>query len=83
MARQTLVRHNGRIVPKSEAPPEYFGSRVKGVIDDTMDPVRSMVDGRHYDSKSALRAHYRASGVYEVGNDPVGRADWHHAPKEA
>ena len=31
--------------------------------------VKSMVDGRMYDSKSSLRAHYRAAGVVEVGND--------------
>lgn len=31
--------------------------------------IQSMVDGRFYDSKSTLRAHYRAAGVVEVGND--------------
>jgi hypothetical protein len=31
--------------------------------------VRSMKDGKLYDSKSALRRHYRESGVVEVGND--------------
>lgn len=37
---------------------------------DTMDPVKSMLDGKTYDSKSALRATYKAGGVEEVGNDP-------------
>lgn len=40
------------------------------VIGDTMDPVQSMLDGKLYDSKRALRATYRAAGVTEVGKDP-------------
>lgn len=39
------------------------------VIGDVMTPVQSMLDGKLYDSKSALRATYRAAGVREVGND--------------
>jgi hypothetical protein len=31
--------------------------------------VKSMVDGRMYDSKSALRRHYRERGYIEVGNE--------------
>jgi hypothetical protein len=38
---------------------------------DVMDPVQSQVDGQLYDSKSAIRRHYRQSGVEEVGNDPA------------
>lgn len=83
MARQTFVHFNGRLMPKGEVPDEYFTGRNRGVIDDTMAPVQSMVDGKKYDSKSALRRHYRAAGVYEVGNDPIGRSEWNHAPKEA
>lgn len=41
------------------------------VVSDTMLPVRSMLDGRLYDSKSALRATYRMAGMIEVGNDPA------------
>lgn len=41
------------------------------VIADGMAPVQSMLDGRMYDSKAALRATYRAAGVVEVGNDPA------------
>lgn len=33
--------------------------------------IRSMVDGQVYTSKSALRAHYRATGHVEVGNEDV------------
>lgn len=38
-------------------------------ICDTMEPVRSMLDGRMYDSKAALRSTYKQAGVVEVGND--------------
>jgi len=40
-----------------------------GIIIDTMAPVQSMLDGKLYDSKSALRATYKQAGVTEVGND--------------
>jgi hypothetical protein len=36
---------------------------------DTMGAVRSMTDGRMYDSKSALRKQYKKAGVIEVGDD--------------
>jgi len=39
------------------------------IIGDGMQPVRSMLDGKIYDSKRALRATYKAAGVTEVGND--------------
>lgn len=39
------------------------------IMSDVMEPVQSMLDGRLYDSKSALRATYRAAGCVEVGND--------------
>ncbi len=41
------------------------------IMGDSMEPVQSMLDGKMYDSKSALRATYRAAGVVEVGNDPA------------
>jgi hypothetical protein len=40
-----------------------------GHIGDHMDPTQSMLDGKFYESKSALRATYRAAGVEEIGND--------------
>jgi hypothetical protein len=43
------------------------------VIGDSMTPVQSMLDGKFYDSKTALRATYKAAGVTEVGNDPAIR----------
>ena len=39
------------------------------IISDHMNPVQSQLDGKMYDSKSALRATYKAAGVVEVGND--------------
>lgn len=41
------------------------------IAGDTMEPVQSQLDGKFYDSKSALRATYKAAGVVEVGNDPA------------
>lgn len=36
---------------------------------DGMDGVKSMVDGKMYDSKSALRRTYRDKGYIELGNE--------------
>lgn len=49
---------------QSDLPGPYIAS-------DTMQPVKSMLDGKMYDSKSTLRRTYRAAGVVEVGNDPA------------
>jgi hypothetical protein len=39
------------------------------VITDIIEPVQSQETGKFYDSKSALRAEYRAYGNIEIGND--------------
>lgn len=39
------------------------------VLSDAMDAVQSQVSGKFYDSKSALRAEYKATGHIEKGND--------------
>jgi hypothetical protein len=39
------------------------------LIRDSMDPVKSMLDGKMYDSKRHLRRTYREGGVVEVGDD--------------
>jgi hypothetical protein len=39
------------------------------LIRDSMDPVKSMLDGKMYDSKRGLRRTYREAGVIEVGDD--------------
>ncbi len=44
------------------------------VMSDCMDAVQSQVTGKFYESKSALRAEYRATGHIEKGNDK--RAPW-------
>ena len=49
------------------------------VISDTMDPTKSMADGKVYTSKSGIRATYKPSGnpngysYAEVGNDYEGK----------
>lgn len=46
------------------------------LIQDSMEPTQSMVDGQYYTSKSALRATYKPSGnkegvrFIELGGDP-------------
>lgn len=39
------------------------------IILDSMDAVQSMQTGIWYESKSALRAEYKAHGVVELGNE--------------
>lgn len=39
------------------------------IIRDEMPPIQSMASGKTYDSKSAIRAEYKARGLVEVGND--------------
>lgn len=71
---------DGRTVyrfPKDHEPPKRAALNAPYISTDHMDPVQSMLDGKMYDSKSALRATYRAAGVVEVGNDPA-----RHKPKE-
>ena len=63
--------HNVADWPDNHRDPEPQRSHLPapGVIGDTMDGVQSMLDGKIYDSKSALRATYKQAGVVEVGND--------------
>lgn len=39
------------------------------IIRDDMPAVKSMASGKMYDSKSAIRAEYKARGLVEIGND--------------
>lgn len=51
---------------------------------DTMEPTRSMLDGKMYTSKSQLRRTYKEAGVTEVGNDvPKHRRDPWHVEQDA
>jgi len=51
--------------------PNWNRSELPGpnIIGDNMGAVQSMLDGKFYDSKSALRKTYKQAGVTEVGND--------------
>lgn len=60
---EIVVPQRQRLEPKRSDLP------CPGLASDVMEPVQSQLDGRLYDSKSALRASYRAAGVTEVGND--------------
>lgn len=39
------------------------------VISDEMEPTRHMADGRHFTSKAKFRAHTKATGHIELGNE--------------
>jgi hypothetical protein len=59
------------------------------IIKDTIEPVRSMADGKMYDSMSSLRRTYRADGnpqgqeYIEVGDAPMkGKPPLKHATKQ-
>lgn len=52
------------------------------VISDSINAIRSMADGRMYESKSELRKGYKAKGVVELGNDAASyRAKEPERPK--
>jgi hypothetical protein len=82
----TYVLRNDRFVLKGgpeDIRPERARSHLPApfVISDAMHGgVRSMLDGKEYDSKSALRASYRAAGVEEMGNDAPTAAPVVEAP---
>jgi hypothetical protein len=80
MARETYVLRDGKLVTKAEAYAMAAGDRSGPfVISDSMDPIRSMADGRMYDSKSAYYRSVRAAGCEIVGNDT---ASLRHRPTE-
>jgi len=72
--RGTFVVRNGVLVPKHAAgailprgprapfPAPYLNR-------DGIEPLRSMADGKVYESKSAMRRAYRELGYEELGND--------------
>lgn len=57
--------------PKPQHEPARSNLPFPRIMSDVMAPVQSMLDGKLYESKSALRATYRAAGCVEVGNDPA------------
>lgn len=77
MARERLCKVCGGWHRLDAWPSECFVERRVARADfptpmmslDSMDPLRSMVDGQLYDSKSALRRSYRERGYIEIGNE--------------
>ncbi len=73
--RGTFVYREGSLVPKHLAAPLHpRGERARDLpcpmlIRDHQDPVRSMADGKLYDSKSEMRRAYRQLGFEELGSD--------------
>lgn len=51
------------------APPKRSDLKAPMLLRDSMEPVQSMLDGKMYDSKAALRATYKAAGVVETGSE--------------
>lgn len=74
MAREVYVWREGRgVIPRAQAGPLHAADQAGFYVQsDTMDPIRSMADGRMYDSKSRYRGDLRARGMVEVGNERVG-----------
>lgn len=82
MARSRLCRSCGEFHDTDQAWPDacasHFGSASADagfhIISDTMEPIRSMADGKMYDSKSRYRGDLRARGLVEVGNERMTQA---------
>lgn len=80
MARSRLCRSCSEFHDLAQPWPQacagHFGEQTGSafnVISDSMDPIRSMADGKMYDSKSRYRGDLKARGLIEVGNDRVER----------
>ena len=69
MARTTYVLRGGELVDKRLAPPLHASWAAPMVRADGMAPVRSMADGRIYESRSAYYAGVRAAGCEIVGDE--------------
>lgn len=57
------------VAPKVRQAPPRSDLPCPQVLSDCMDAVQSQVTGKFYESKSALRREYRATGHIEKGND--------------
>lgn len=69
MSRETYVWRDGDLVPKSEA--EALAAPKLHIIGDAMPAIKSMADGKMYDSKSRYYASIRAQGYEVVGNEKL------------
>ena len=72
MTRAVYVLRNGELVDKRYAAPLHHASSAPNIRTDGMDPLQSMADGKHYDSKSAYYASIRRAGCEIVGDDRNG-----------
>lgn len=77
MPRETYVFDpaSGELVDRDtyysrQPAPKRSGLAAPMIMSDNVE-VKSMVDGKVYTSKAALRQSYRASGYIEVGNEPL------------
>jgi hypothetical protein len=78
MGRCTYVLRGGELVDKRLAAPLHAARDAPMVRPDGMDPIRSMADGRIYDSRSRYYASVRAHGCEIVGDD---RAPFERRPE--
>ena len=71
--RERYIWRDGRLLEVTDL--EHLPPRNRSdvacpmLIRDHQDALQSMVDGQFYDSKSAMRRHYKQAGVRELGND--------------
>ncbi len=68
MTRTTYVIRDGELVDKRQAAPLNAKAEAPMVRPDGMGPMRSMADGRVYDSRSAYYASVRAAGCDIAGD---------------
>ncbi len=69
MTRTTYVLRAGELVDKRSAAPLHAGAAAPMIRTDGMAPVRSMADGRIYESRSGYYASVRAAGCEIVGDE--------------
>jgi hypothetical protein len=71
MSRIIYVLRGGELVDKRDAPPLHPCAEAPMVRPDGMAPVRSMADGKIYESRSGYYASVRAAGCEIVGDERV------------
>lgn len=65
MSRRVYVWRNGKVVLKHQRP---VRARIH-LIRDFQEPVKSLIDGKHYDSRRHYLDHVKDNGCEIVGND--------------
>jgi len=69
MARATYVMRNGELVEKHLAAPLHASGEAPMIRTDGMDAVRSMADGKMYDSRSRYYESVKRAGCEIIGNE--------------